>query len=189
MKKEELEKLKKTVKSLQDKKSEIISIREEIIALEELDDVKKYLSLLNLLSEKTSGRNSDIDSYDDRQIVNLALKQVELTPDEKIYVYLGTYKYNHETDIVHGSGDILVARTNHDADYVLYQSLETKYDETIQIPYNESNEFEATHKVIFPQDGICRQKYFYELQSEYFETMVFKSPLEAMQKINKLIKK
>ena len=37
-------------------------------------------------------------------------------------------------------------------------------------------------------ENVSRQRYFYELQSEYFETMILESPEKAMIKVNKLIK-
>lgn len=189
MKSEELKKLKEIVEQLQTKKNEILKIQKEIITLENTKEVKRYLNLLDLLVEKNGERNIDIDKFSDKKIINIALNKVKLTPDEEIYVYLGTYKYNDEVDIIHGSNDISVSRTNQDADYVMYQNLESKYDGPIQVPYKKADEFEATHKIIFPQNVASRQRYFYELQSEYFETMIFESPEEAMKKVNRLIKK
>ena len=113
----------------------------------------------------------------------------KITPDEEIYVYMGSYKYNNEIDIIHGSHDIPVSRANDDADYVVYQNLEAKYYETVQIPYLKADEFESTHKIIIPQNVVSRQRYFYDLQSEYFETMIFESPEKAKEKVNRLIRK
>lgn len=189
MKIEELKQLKAKVKELQLKKDEALAIQKEIEKLEEKDEIKRYLNLLDLLEEKTTGSNRGIDKFTDREIIKIALNKVDITPDEEIYVYIGTYKINHEIDIVHGSNDYEVSRTNHNADYVLYENIESKYDGTVQIPYKKADEFEANHKIVFPQNVISRQRYFYELQSEYFEAIIFKSLEEANQKINKLIKK
>ena len=41
----------------------------------------------------------------------------------------------------------------------------------------------------FPQNVANKQRYFYNLQSEYFETMVFESPEKAKEKVNRLIRK
>ena len=41
----------------------------------------------------------------------------KITPTNDIYVYIGTYKYSDEIDIVHCSNDILVDRNNNKADY------------------------------------------------------------------------
>lgn len=189
MKIEELNELKEKVKYLIKERDKVLEIQEEIKRLEETDEIKRYLCLLDLLQEKTTGRNTGIEKYTDKKIINIAVGNTKITPDEEIYVYIGTYKYSDEIDIVHGSYDIPVSRANHDANYVLYQNIEAKYCETVQIPYSKADEFESTHKIIIPKNVVSRQKYFYDLQSEYFETMIFNSPEKAKEKVYRLIKK
>ena len=189
MKIEELKELKEKVEQLIKKRNEVLEIQEEIKKLEETDEIKKYLNLLNLFKEKTTGRNTGIEKFTNKKIIDIAVSNTTITPDEEMYVYIGTYKYNNEIDIVHGSCDILVSRNDHKANYVLYQNLEAKYYETVQIPYTKADEFESTHKIIFPQNVANKQRYFYDLQSEYFETMVFESPEKAKEKVNRLIRK
>ena len=186
MKIEELKELKEKVEQLIKKRNEVLEIQEEIKKLEETDEIKKYLNLLNLF---TTGRNTGIEKFTNKKIIDIAVSNTTITPDEEMYVYIGTYKYNNEIDIVHGSCDILVSRNDHKANYVLYQNLEAKYYETVQIPYTKADEFESTHKIIFPQNVANKQRYFYDLQSEYFETMVFESPEKAKEKVNRLIRK
>ena len=189
MKIEELNELKEKVNQLIKEREKILEIQDEIKRLEETEEIKRYLNLLDLLEEKATGRNTGIENYTNKKIVDIALYNTKITPDDEIYVYLGTYIYSDEIDIVHGSNDIPVSRTNHNADYVLYQNIETKNYETVQIPYVKANEFESTHKIIIPQNVANRQRYFYNLQYEYFETMIFESPEKAKEKIIKLIKK
>ena len=189
MKIEELKELKEKVEQLIKERDKVLEIQEEIKKLEETDEIKRYLYLLDLLQEKTTGRNTGIEKYTNKKIIDIAVCNTKITPDEEIYVYIGTYKYSDEIDIVHGSYDIPVSRANHDANYVLYQNLEAKYYETVQIPYKKADEFESTHKIIFPQNVASKQRYFYDLQSEYFETMVFESPEKAKEKVNRLIRK
>ena len=189
MKTEELKILKKKVEKLQTKREEVLTLQEEIALLEKSEVVKKYLNLLDLLDKKTTGRNANIDKITDEEIINIALRETKITPDEEIYVYLGTYKYNNELDIVHSLSDIPISRTNKYADYVLYQNLESKYYDSFKVPYKSAEEFENTHKVIIPKNVVSRKKYFYKLQLEYFETMILESPEEAKQKIKKLLEK
>ena len=104
---------------------------------------------------------------------------------------MGTYKYIHEVDIVHAPHDIRVNRNDKDADYVVYFNLEARthsFDGTIEIPYSNANEFESTHKIIVPKNVISRESYFYDLQEEYYETVILESEDKAIEKINKLVK-
>ena len=57
MKIEELNELKEKVEQLIKKRNEVLEIQEEIKKLEETDEIKKYLNLLNLFQEKTTGRS------------------------------------------------------------------------------------------------------------------------------------
>lgn len=189
MKSEDLKKLKERVKQLQTKRNEVLEIQKEISELEETEGVKRYLELQDILQEKTTGRNTGFDRFTDEKLISIALGEINIIPDEEIYVYIGTYKYNREIDIVHCSNDVLVSRNNRDADYVIYQNLESKYNGIIEVPYKEADEFETNHKIIFPQNVVSREAYFYKLQAEYFETMILESPEIASIKINKLIKK
>lgn len=125
-----------------------------------------------------------------KKFSDIAVRNTKITPDEEIYVYIGTYKYTDEVDIVHTPHDIPVSRTNPDANYVLYQNLEVRdVYKDVRIPYSKADEFEATHKIIIPQNVVSRKIYFHDLQSEYFETMIFDSPERAKEKVNRLIRK
>ena len=189
MKIEELNELKEKVNQLIKERNMVLEIQDEIKKLEETEEIKRYLNLLYLLKEKTTGKNTGIEKYTDKKIIDIVVSNTKITPDDEIYIYLGTYKYSDEIDIVHGSIDVPVSRASHDANYVLYQNLEAKNHETIQVPYAKADEFESTHKVIIPQNVASRQRYFYDLQSEYFKTMIFESPEKAKEKVYKLIKK
>lgn len=186
---EELKKIRDEFKQLKDRRDEILEIQNEIAYLEEKEDVKRYLKLIDLFNEKTLGRNSRLDKLTDEQLITIALSKVEVTSSEQVYVYIGTYKYGCECDIVHGAQDILVDRSNCNADYVVYKNLESRYNETLEVPYKKADDFEKKHTVIFPVNVLNRYKYFYNLQKEYFETMILKSPDEANMMVNKLVKK
>lgn len=179
---EDLKKMKEIVERLKAKRDSILKMQEEISVLEESEEVKRYLNLLEKLEEEDK---TGVSSYTDKKIINIAFRDAKIKSESKIYVYLGTYKYNYEVDIEHGSNDYLVSRTCSDADYALYQDLESYYSETIQVPYKNIEEFESTHKIIIPK----YRRHFYELQSEYIETMILDSPEAAYQMINKLVLK
>ena len=142
-----------------------------------------------MLKEKTTDKNSGIDKFPNIKIIDIVLGNVKITPDEEIYVYIGTYKINPEIDIIHGSIDYEVSRSKQDADYVLYKNIESKYNGIVQIPYKKAEAIELTRKVIFSKNVASRQKFYYDLQSEYFETLILESPEKAKEKVNKLLKK
>ena len=108
MKIEELNELKEKVNQLQKARDKVLEIQAEIKKLEETEEIKRYLSLLDLLEEKTTGKNTGIEKYTNKMIINIAIRDAKITPDDEIYVYLGTYKYSNEVDIIHGANDIPV---------------------------------------------------------------------------------
>ena len=61
MKSEDLKKIKEKVKELQTKKNEVLELQKKISKLKETEQVKKYLELLDILEEKTTGINKEID--------------------------------------------------------------------------------------------------------------------------------
>ncbi len=189
MKEKDLQKLREKVNELQAKRDLVLNIKREIALLEQDEKVQRYLKLLAILEEKTTKGNKNIDKYTDEKLLFLALKEIGISKDSEIYVYLGTYKYNMETSIVHGSPNILVSRNDPDADYAVYQNLESLHDEIEEIPYKYIPEFEMKHKIIIPKTKVNRKAYFYKLQTLYFETMFSESLDAANEKINKLVKK
>lgn len=105
---------------------------------------------------------------------------------------MGTYKYNNEMDIIHAPNDIRVNRNDKDADYVVYYNLEARahsFEGHVEIPYSKADEFELAHKIIVPKNVISRESYFYDLQEEYYETVILESEDKAIERINKLVKK
>mgnify|MGYP003368325371 FL=1 len=189
MTKEEYLKLKEKVNELQKKRLEVIKIEDEIEKLKETEEVKRYLQLISIYKDKTTGRNSGFDRFTDKNLISIALGEINITPSDEIYVYMGTYKNSVETDIIHGSSDIPINRLSPDADYVIYKNLESKYNDSIIILYKDVDEFEQTHKIIIPKSAANRGGYFYELQMEYFQTMILESQEAATEKVNKLVKK
>ena len=71
MKIEELQELKEKVEQLIKKRNEVLEIQEEIKKLEETNEIKKYLNLLNLFQEKTTGRNNGIKNYTNKKRIDI----------------------------------------------------------------------------------------------------------------------
>lgn len=187
MKKEELELLREAYKSLIRQKEEIIELERKIKLFEKLPDVKEYIKAINLYNEKTYKKNN-MEKKDNSYFINRVINTHKITPTNDIYVYIGTYKYSDEIDIVHCSNDILVDRNNNKADYCVYYNLEVSshsLNSSVEIPYTKADEFEKNHNVIFQNNILKGKKYFYDLQNEYFETAILESEEKALEKIRK----
>ena len=184
MKSEEIELLRENYYSLVKEKQELLVLKKRILELEQTSEVKEYLDQVNRINSKHCSKEKS-----NREIVRDAINFSNITPTNDIYVYIGTYKYGNETDIIHGSSDYLVSRNDHTADYVVYYNLEAKrynLNFSIEIPYEEVDKFEGEHKVIYPKK-FDKKTYFYDLQDEYFTTVILESEEKAMSKIKKII--
>ena len=56
---------------LNELKEKVIKIQDEIKRLEETEEIKKYLNLLNLFQEKTTGRNNGIKNYTNKKRIDI----------------------------------------------------------------------------------------------------------------------
>ena len=54
---------------------------------------------------------------------------------------------------------------------------------------NPAQKLNDSDKIIIPKSAANRGGYFYELQMEYFQTMILESQEAATEKVNKLVKK
>lgn len=189
MKKEELLKIKEELIKLKNERDEILKLEGEIKVLEQNETVKKYLDLLDLYDESLSGRKKNFNKKTDDDLLKIVINNNDITPREDIYVYIGTYKYSDEIDIVHGPSDIPVSRNAKDANYVIYYNLESKYYDSVEIPYKKYLEFESKHTIIIPENIVSRKKYFYDLQKQYFDLLINESEEKANEMINKLVRK
>ncbi len=186
MKTEEIKLLRKNYYSLVKENQELQTLKKRISELEQTNEVKEYLDLINKLNS-----NYHVEVKSDHNFVRKAINFSNITPTNDIYVYIGTYKYDNEVDVVHDSVDYLVSRNDHTADYVVYYNLEAKrynLNFSIKIPYEKAGEFESKYNVIF-SERFDKEAYFYDLQDEYFTTVILESEEKAMSKIKKLVKK
>ena len=189
MKPEEMNLLRKRYYDLKGQKEKIMKVKMELLELEKSSEVQRYLELVGEYQEIRDEGIADIENKDDDFFIRRAINFSKITPTNDIYVYIGAYKYNYETDIIHGASDYLVGRGDVTADYFVYYNLEAKrynLNFSIEIPYEEVDKFEGEHKVIYPKK-FDRKAYFYDLQDEYFTTVILESEEKAMSKIKKII--
>ena len=105
----------------------------------------------------------------------------------KIYVYLGTYKYTDEIDIVHSAVDERTKYNDPKANYRMYRDLE-QYD-TLILSIKDSSVFEKENIIIKP-NSIFLEREYYKIQEEFFDEILKSNQKKAKKRIlNKYIKK
>lgn len=105
----------------------------------------------------------------------------------KIYVYLGTYKYTDEIDIVHSAVDERKKYNDPKANYRMYRDLE-QYD-TLILSIKDSSVFEKENIIIKP-NSIFLEREYYKIQEEFFDEILKSNQKKAKKRIlNKYIKK
>lgn len=108
----------------------------------------------------------------DEDLLYSALCSVRINETNNIYVYMGTFKKNHECDIEHGA-----------LEFMAYQD---GYE--IEIPIKECESFEQNHIVIYPQGTCLCDQYYLKLRDEFFDTAILDSQEKALEKIMTLKK-
>ena len=190
----ELQQLRDKYNSLIEEKERLIDLSNKIKELEKLPVIQEYLESTREYKQIRSKdcTNDGLENQPNSYFVRTAFSHLDITPRNDYFVYMGTYRHTPEVDIEHGANDIEVSRNDKSADYVIYYNLEARthsIDSSVIIPYSEADKFESTHKIIFLKNTLFKEKYFYDLQDEYYETAILESQEEAINKINKLVRK
>ena len=190
----ELQKLRDKYNSLIEEKERLIDLSNKIKELKKLPVIQEYLESTKEYKQIRSKdyTNDGLENQPNSYFVRNAFSHLDITPRNDYFVYMGTYRHTTEVDIEHGANDIEVSRNDKSADYVIYYNLEARthsIDSSVIIPYSEADKFESTHKIIFPKNTLIKEKYFYDLQDEYYETAILGSQEDAINKINKLVRK
>ena len=163
--KEEL--LTKMKEELGFEKQKLADYNRKIKRIRELENdvnVQEFLKLTNLEYEslplKRVSRENLIES-----IFYQHLHEIDEKDSNGIYVYLGTYKYTDEIDIVHSPHDISVHYDSPVADYRVYLNIEEWYSK--QIPILRCEQFEKERTILNPKVPIT-SKGFYDIQKDFF---------------------
>lgn len=184
MKQSILEKIKKECLMRKELKKKYNNDDIRIKELEEKDNVKEYLDLLSKKKDRIKIIDSlDLSNEDDliRMYMSLfSIHRSEICETNNIYVYLGSYQKNYETDIEHGASDYSLKKDDPNVDYSVYKNLETEEEKIILI--NEKDEFEREHNIINLK-GFFKENRFYTLQSEFIKNCIENSQEEAVKKV------
>lgn len=162
-------------------KVENTKYNEKVKRIKELEKDPKIREYINLLEIEKS--NLKQIKLSDKQIIlsfyHNYIYKIQKQETNGIYVYLGTYKYNHEIDIVHGSSDNRVEYNSKKADYRIYKNIEQNLDASIA--RNECNNFEKEHIIIYPEDGLNILEY-YKIRDDFFVKAI-KTNQESAKKL------
>lgn len=159
--------LTKMKEELEIEKQKLANYNRRIRRIRELENdgnVQEFLKLTNLEYESLLIKRISSDSLIE-EVFYHHLHEIEEKDTNGIYVYLGTYKYTDEIDIVHSSHDISVSYYSPVADYRVYQNIEEWSSK--QIPISKCEQFEKVHTILNPKVSITR-KGFYEIQKDFF---------------------
>lgn len=163
--KEEL--LTKMKEELEFEKQKFADYNRKIKRIRELENdvnVQEFLKLTNLVYESLPLKRVSSESLIE-SIFYKHLHEIDEKDSNGIYVYLGTYKYTDEIDIVHSPYDISVPYDSTVADYRVYQNIEEWSSK--QIPISKCEQFEKEHTILNPKVPIT-SKGLYDIQKDFF---------------------
>lgn len=103
--------------------------------------------------------------------------------EQKMYVYMGTYKYSTSCDIEHGYRSIRVQRNDKSAEYIRYCDIEKDYPDGEEIVLiNEVSKFERNNIVLYPNRYLS-YKYYEEIRKLFIETLSKSGKNKAIEKV------
>lgn len=175
-----LNKIKKSYEDGLKRKKHYSEILKEVKELEQAENVKRYIELKNRLEQVNYEK---IIGETEEQILERAFNSwtYAIQKTNEIYLCMGTFMIDSICDIVHGPSDIRLTRNDPRAEYRIYRNIEDGYPR--QIPIRKCEEFEQIHKIIFPKIDYLANKYFYELQREFFSISITEGQEKACSKI------
>lgn len=178
MNNEDIIKARKKYKRLKDEKSQLLLHKKELLDLENNDVVKRYLELREV---------KDREPLQENQIIRYSFGYVNtlnIQPEEKIYIYMGAYKYDKAFD---SRSDIRVdERDSQFADYLLYINIDNESD-FVSVKPGQKDLFEKKYNVLKFKSTLNINKKYYELQQYYFDELL-KIDLRKKNKILAMLK-
>lgn len=182
MKQEELDIIKEEYIRLNHLRTIASLLKEEKEELEQEQMVKRYNEVCAKLKKMSMYLN-----FSDHYIMSTALEQVNITNTNNIFVCLGTYKHNKDTN---GINEPLYTITNHDdeeAVYSEYVDLEKDISECFQINIKLREQFEKINNIIYinPFD----RTEFYKVQNDFFKNVIENGQEKTVDTIKKQLTK
>ena len=179
MKEEILEQITKEYKELKEAKKELEYKKNRIRQLEENKFVQEYLNLYHEIYEINSKNEMYLpDDILFRRSIDRCLKNLEET--NGIYVYMGTYSWSNNKDVMRPSDEKL-NYSDPNAKFRIYRDLE-KINEEIVLPISECKDFEKNNTVIVLRTAIPESK-IYQVQEEFLQDAIKTNQEEAKKRV------
>ena len=176
MKESTLAKVREEYKNMVKETSQLLSYKKELMSLEQDENVKRYLELLELVDR-------DYETPSSEKVIAAAYlnANIENSDSNHIMVYVGTY--HRDTDMYRDNDTII--QDDSKASYKAYLDLETQ--EAYNIAIEKVREFEQEHLTIyFPVEGFSQNDYmkkYFELQTWFRKQLMTRSQKEVIEEL------
>ena len=176
MKESDLVKVREEYKNMVKETNQLLSYKKELMSLEQDENVKRYLELLELVD-----RDYEAPSIEKMIAAAYLNANIENSDSNHIMVYVGTY--HRDTDMYRDNDTI--TQDDSKASYKAYLDLETQ--EAYHIAIEEVAEFEQEHLTIYlPVEGHSQNDYtrkYFELQTWFRKQLMTHSQQEVIEKL------
>lgn len=185
MKEQQLNLLRKKYHSLLGVKREILAYQKEKEELETDPTVRRYLQILQILEDNKNYSFYGIEKLSNDQILETAVKTVNFSYLNGIYVYMGSYKIN-TTEADYYWMDYCVPRDSIDENYKVYRSVELNPEDEeyeLKIYSEEQSKFENDNIILYPENDISNIRYYNDVRNMYFKEAVSHGENRALERV------
>lgn len=176
MKESTLVKVREEYKNMVKETNQLLSYKKELMSLEQDENVKRYLELLELVD-----RDYEAPSIEKMIATAYLNANIENSDSNHIMVYVGTY--HRDTDMYQDNDTI--TQDDSKASYKAYLDLETQAAYNIAI--EEVAEFEKEYLTIYlPVEGVSQNDYmrkYFELKTWFRKQLMTHSQKEVIGKL------
>ena len=176
MKESTLAKVREEYKNMVKETNQLLSYKKELMSLEQDENVKRYLELLELVD-----RDYEAPSIEKMIAAAYLNANIENSDSNHIMVYVGSYL--RDTDMYHDNDTI--TQDDSKASYKAYLDLETQ--EAYHIAMDKIEEFEKEYLTIYlPVEDHSQNDYtrkYFELQTWFRKQLMTHSQQEVIEKL------
>lgn len=191
---EDYNRLKQKYNGLIEKRESLTQLKQSLEKLEEnkakleLDlNVQAYVSILEQIAKikKMLPTSKEQSNFTDAGILSAILNQnISEENTNNIYVYIGTYDYSSDCDIVHGSSVIQLPDDSLDYGWKVYKNIELNYwNASKEITKRELSQFKSENTILYAPKGIDPEKFYIQIRTAFFEELMKVGQENALEKV------